>query len=77
MRVRLLVGSLDSLGEISRRLKEHRLAIEAVQTQRRDPRHFELEVELRLPAGVNADLVITTIQEVADVELLETDRAVE
>ena len=77
MRVRAVVGRLDSLGEISKALRDRRILIEGVQTQRRDQTHVELELDLRLPSGVQPDVVIATIDSVPDVELLETDRAVE
>ena len=77
LRVRVLVGHLDSLAQISKVLRDQRIMIEAVQTQRRDASHTELELELRLPSGVAPDLAITSIDSVPDVELLESDRAVE
>jgi putative Mg2+ transporter-C (MgtC) family protein len=75
--IRLVVARLDSLGEISKALQATRIRIEAVQTQRRDSDHFELELELRLPVGVQPESVVTTIDQVPDVELLEASRAVE
>jgi putative Mg2+ transporter-C (MgtC) family protein len=77
LRVRLVLARLETLGEISKQLEANRVLIEAVQTQRRDAQHFELELELRLPADVAPARIITTINALPDVELLETDRAVE
>jgi putative Mg2+ transporter-C (MgtC) family protein len=77
LRVRVIVPRLESLGEISSRLQASRVPIESVHAQRRDDAHLELELELRLPAGVRPDFVITTIGAVPDVQLLESDRAVE
>ncbi len=77
IRVRLLVPALDSLADISAVLRDQRVRIEGVQTNRRDP-GFELELDLRLPdRGVQPAAVIALIDAVPDVDLLETDRGVE
>ena len=77
LRVRLEVTRLASLGEISRALESINVRVEGVQTQRRDADRFELELDLRLPKATRPDVVITTIDAVEDVQLLEADRMVE
>jgi putative Mg2+ transporter-C (MgtC) family protein len=77
LRVRVLVGRLESLSDISSRLQAIRVPIEAVHAERRDTEHLELELDLRLRSGVRHDLVLTTIGAVPDVELLESGGAAE
>jgi putative Mg2+ transporter-C (MgtC) family protein len=77
VRVRLLTGRLDALADISKVLHSQRVHIEGVQMQRSDHDRYELELDLRVPAGLGHDVVITMIDSVDDVQLMETDRAVE
>ena len=77
LRVRLAVPRLDLVGDIATALHDRHVAIEGLHTHRRDAQHFELELELRVPSGTTPEVVVTTIDAVPDVELLETDRAVE
>jgi putative Mg2+ transporter-C (MgtC) family protein len=76
IRARVQMTQLDTLAEVSAVLRQLRVHLEGVQTIRKDGR-FELELELRLPEGVRPDAVITAIDAVPDVDLLETDRPVE
>jgi putative Mg2+ transporter-C (MgtC) family protein len=76
IRVRLVMHSLDGLADISSVLEHERARIEGVQTVKKGD-HLELELDLRLAEAARPDAVITAINTVKGVEVLETDRAVE
>ena len=76
-RVRLLVPSLEVLGEVSAALRPLGVVIAGVQTRALGPDRYELELELRLPSGASQATVIAAIAAVRDAGLLETDRLTE
>jgi putative Mg2+ transporter-C (MgtC) family protein len=76
LRVRLVIGRLDSLSEITDALRAARVRIESMRTTRRDD-HLELDLDLRVPRGLDPDVVIAAIENVSDVNILDTDRSVE
>jgi putative Mg2+ transporter-C (MgtC) family protein len=76
-RVRVVLKRLQTLGDIASALEAKLVVIDGVQTQRLAPDRFDLEIEMRLAAGVTAADVIQTIDELPGVEVLETGRSVE
>jgi putative Mg2+ transporter-C (MgtC) family protein len=76
IRLRLTVARLDVLPDISEVLRNRGARIEGIQTVRRDTR-YELEFDLRLGDHVEPAPLITQIDAIPDVDILETDRAVE
>jgi putative Mg2+ transporter-C (MgtC) family protein len=77
LRTRVMVRRLETLGTIAATLRERGVAIESVRTERRTPASFELELELRLPARLAPDAVISAIDAVPDVDLVESEGSVE
>jgi len=76
VRVRLSVPGLDALAAIAEVVDREHAHIEGIQTQRRNDRH-EIELDLRLHKGARPEGLITGIGAVPDVNLEESDRAVE
>jgi putative Mg2+ transporter-C (MgtC) family protein len=71
-RLRVQVGRLEALGEISRALAGHRIEIAGISSQRLGKGRYEIELDLRPPAGVKPEAVIAAVTSVADVEVLES-----
>ena len=71
-RLRVQVGRLDALGEISRALASHRIDIAGISSQRLGKGRYEIELDLRPPAGTRPEAVIAAVTSVADVEVLES-----
>jgi putative Mg2+ transporter-C (MgtC) family protein len=70
-RLRLLVTRLEAVGEVSRALAGTRIEIGGVSTQRVSKNRYEIELDLRPPAGTRDETVITAVSTVPDVEILE------
>lgn len=76
-KVRLVLNRLQTLGEIASVLDAKLVVIEGIQTERAAPDRYEIEIEMRLIAGTTQADVITSLDELPDVEVVETTRAVE
>ena len=76
-RVRLVLKRLDTLGPISVVLDQQMVQIEGVQTQRAAVDRYDVELEMRLPPRLSPSQVLSAIDELPDVEILETARSVE
>jgi putative Mg2+ transporter-C (MgtC) family protein len=71
-RLRIMAGRLEALGEISRTLGGHRIEMAGVSTQRLGKGRYEIELDLRPPAGTKVETVIAAISILPDVEILES-----
>jgi uncharacterized membrane protein YhiD involved in acid resistance len=72
IRVRLQLGRLDALGSITKELAAHRVELNGLQSQRTGKNRYEVELEMRPPAGVRVDAIVGLITALPDVELLES-----
>jgi putative Mg2+ transporter-C (MgtC) family protein len=71
-RLRLLAGRLEALGDISRTLNQNKIEIVGVNSQRLGKGRYEIELDLRPPAGAKHETIIAAVSSVADVEILES-----
>lgn len=72
IRVRILTSRLEALGDVSKTLHGRRIEISGINSQRLGKGRYELELDLRVPAGHLPQEVVEAIAAVPDVELLET-----
>lgn len=72
LRLRLEVGRLEALGDISRLLADRRIEMAGINSQRLGKGRYEVELELHLPNSVRAQDVIGAITAIPDVELMES-----
>jgi putative Mg2+ transporter-C (MgtC) family protein len=70
-RVRVMAGRLEALGEISRSLTAHKVEIAGVNSERHGKGRYELELDLRLPAGTEQQTIVGLISAVSDVDIIE------
>jgi len=77
IRVRLEVGRLEALGDLSRLLADRRVEMAGINSQRIGKGRYEVELELRLPAATRSSDIIEAITRIHDVELIETATAAE
>jgi putative Mg2+ transporter-C (MgtC) family protein len=71
-RVRLHLDGLEPLGALTRELAAHRVELAGIQSERLGKNRYEVELELRLPAGFHVDRLVDLITALPDVELLES-----
>ena len=72
IRLRLEVGRLDALGDVSRLLADQRVEMAGINSQRLGKGRYEVELELRLPTSARTQDVIGAITAIPDVELMES-----
>jgi uncharacterized membrane protein YhiD involved in acid resistance len=72
IRLRLEVGRLDALGDVSRLLADQRVEMAGINSQRLGKGRYEVELELRLPASARTQALIGAITAIPDVELMES-----
>jgi putative Mg2+ transporter-C (MgtC) family protein len=72
IRLRLEVGRLEALGDVSRLLADRRVEMAGINSQRIGKGRYEVELELRLPTAVRPQDVIGAITAIPDVELMES-----
>jgi putative Mg2+ transporter-C (MgtC) family protein len=70
-RVRIMAGRLEALGEISRALTTNKVEIAGVNSERHGKGRYELELDLRLPAGTEQQVIIGLISAVPGVDIIE------
>jgi putative Mg2+ transporter-C (MgtC) family protein len=70
-RLRILAGRLEALGDISRTLAMNKVEIASVSSQRLGKGRYEIEVDLKPPAGAKQEAIIAAVTAVADVEVVE------
>lgn len=69
---RLEVTRLGAIGEISRMLADRGIPLHGISSERLDKGRYEVDLAIRLPPGGRADELLRTIDELPDVDLLET-----
>ena len=72
IRLRLTLGRLDVLGDVSKTLAVRRVEIGGINSQRLGKGRYEIELDLRLPAGTTGQEVIAAVTSLSEVELLES-----
>jgi putative Mg2+ transporter-C (MgtC) family protein len=72
IRLRLEVGRLEALGDVSRLLADRRVEMAGINSQRIGKGRYEVELTLRLPSAARSNEVIGAITAIPDVELIET-----
>ena len=72
IRLRLEVGRLEALGDVSRLLADRRVEMAGINSQRISKGRYEVELELRLPTAVRPQDIIGAITAIPDVELMES-----
>jgi putative Mg2+ transporter-C (MgtC) family protein len=77
VRVRLQLEGLEPLGALTRELAAHRVELAGIQSQRLGKNRYEVELELRPPAGLRIDGLVALITALPDVDLLESASVVE
>jgi putative Mg2+ transporter-C (MgtC) family protein len=75
IRLRLEVGRLEALGDVSRLLADRRIELAGINSQRIGKGRYEVELELRLPTASRQQDVIAAITAIPDVELMESATA--
>ena len=72
IKLRLEVGRLEALGDVSRLLADRRVEMAGINSQRIGKGRYEVELELRLPTAVRPQDIIGAITSIPDVELMES-----
>jgi hypothetical protein len=72
IRVRLEVGRLEAIGDMSRTLVDRRVEIAGINSQRLGKGRYEVELELRLPPTARPSDILGAITAIPDVELIES-----
>ena len=72
IKLRLEVGRLEAVGDVSRLLADRRVELAGINSQRISKGRYEVELELRLPTGSRPQDVIGAITAIPDVELMES-----
>jgi putative Mg2+ transporter-C (MgtC) family protein len=72
LRLRVLAGRLEALGEVSKTLTRNKIEIAGVNTQRLGKGRYEFELDVRLPPGTKQETIIAAVSSVQDVEVLES-----
>jgi putative Mg2+ transporter-C (MgtC) family protein len=72
IRIRLEVGRLEALGDVSRLLSGRRVEMAGINSQRIGKGRYEVELTLRLPSAARGQDVVGEITAIPDVELIET-----
>jgi putative Mg2+ transporter-C (MgtC) family protein len=72
LKLRLEVGRLEALGDMSRLLADRRVEMSGINSQRISKGRYEVELELRLPASARAQDIVGAITAIPDVELMES-----
>ncbi|MDQ3128150.1 MAG: MgtC/SapB family protein [Chloroflexota bacterium] len=72
IKLRLEIGRLEALGDVSRLLAERRVEIAGINSQRIGKGRYEVELDLHLPASGRPQDIIGAITAIRDVELMES-----
>ncbi len=72
IKLRLDVGRLEALGDVSRLLADRRVEMAGINSQRIGKGRYEVELDLRLPASARPPDIIGAITAIPDVELMES-----
>ena len=72
LKMRLEVGRLEALGDVSRLLADRRVEIAGINSQRLGKGRYEVELELRMPQNSRPQDILGAITAIPDVELIES-----
>ena len=72
IKLRLEVGRLEALGDVSRLLADRRVEMAGINSQRISKGRYEVELDLHLPASARQHDLIGAITAIPDVELMES-----
>jgi putative Mg2+ transporter-C (MgtC) family protein len=72
IKIRLEVGRLAAVGDVSRLLADRRVEIAGINSQRTGKGRYEVELDLRMPPSIRPQDVLGAITQIPDVELLES-----
>ena len=72
VRLRLHLDGLEALGALTHGLADQRIELAGVQSQRIGKNRYEVELDVRPPAGFKAERLVELITTVPNVELLES-----
>jgi hypothetical protein len=72
LKLRLEVGRLEALGDVSRLLADRRVEMAGINSQRIGKGRYEVELELRMPQAARHQDILGAITAIPDVELLES-----
>ena len=72
IKLRLLVGRLEAVGDVSRLLADRRVELAGINSQRISKGRYEVELDLHLPPSARPQDVIGAITAIPDVELMES-----
>ena len=72
IKLRLEVGRLEALGDVSRLLADRRVEMAGINSQRIGKGRYEVELDLHLPASARQHDLIGAITAIPDVELMES-----
>ena len=72
LKMRLEVGRLEALGDVSRLLADRRVEMAGINSQRLGKGRYEVELELRMPQSARPQDILGAITAIPDVELIES-----
>ena len=72
IKLRLEIGRLAALGDVSRLLADRRVEIAGINSQRIGKGRYEVELDLHMPASARPPDIIGAITSIPDVELMES-----
>ena len=72
LKMRLEVGRLEALGDVSRLLADRRVEMAGINSQRLGKGRYEVELELRMPQNAKPQDILGAITAIPDVELIES-----
>jgi hypothetical protein len=72
LHLRLEVGRLDAIGNVSRLLAERRVEIAGINSQRIAKGRYEVDLDLRFTTATRPEDLVSAITALSDVELMES-----
>jgi putative Mg2+ transporter-C (MgtC) family protein len=72
LKVRLEVGRIEALGDLSRLLADRRVEMAGINSQRLGKGRYEVELDLHLPVAARPQDIIGALTAIPDVELMES-----
>ncbi len=77
VRLRVELGRLDALGELSERIVATGTAMAGIETHKLGKGRYAIDLDLRVPARMSAQAVLTAISAVAEVEVVQSSEGQE
>jgi putative Mg2+ transporter-C (MgtC) family protein len=72
IRLRLMLARLEQLSRVSEELRQRRVEIAGVGSQRVGKGRYEVELDIRLPGGARPHDLLAALSELPDVEVIES-----